>query len=244
MVVIWGQRMYGRVDRFAGSHIATRFFHIYYVPLIPLASWLVLEEKADGNFVGIPLPLQLRSIALAWLRIGSIIALLVAGVNVIQAIDNPYMSTIDGLGSAITVGLSVAFALFAFLKLGKLTWQEKVERVVHWDWSGRFVDAGLLGDARPGVRGRAYQELERHLNKHVTSTYREAATASWLEVATRPNMRDALLLRPALTVCRIDESMAKGADRRRLTQARKQILENLLAASPELRDQLPELAKS
>jgi hypothetical protein len=57
-------------------------------------------------------------------------------------------------------------------------------------------------------------------------------------------MRDALLLRPALTCVRIDESLATGAERRKLTHAKKQILDNLLAASPELRDQLPELAKS
>ena len=36
MIVIYGTRFYGQVDHHAGQHQLTKFFHIYYVPLVPV----------------------------------------------------------------------------------------------------------------------------------------------------------------------------------------------------------------
>jgi hypothetical protein len=93
MVIIWGQRMYGRVDRFAGSHVATRFFHLYYVPLIPLSSWLVLAEHDEGRFQGIQVPLQLRSVMLAWTRLASVGAAIGAVAAIAGAFAPPRSSS-------------------------------------------------------------------------------------------------------------------------------------------------------
>src|SRR5688572_15579600 len=234
MIVIWGQRMYGRVDRMGGSHVATRFFHLYYVPLIPLSSWLVLEEQDDDQFLGLQLPLQLRSIATAWLRVGSILTLLIAGWNVIERVNSPFAGLADGAAWAAAGGLSVAFALFAFFRLGKLSRGEQAKRAVYWDYTGKFVDVALLAEGRAALKQRTSEELERLLVKHATASYREAPQSSWREIATRPDQRDVPLLRAALTRSRVEWAESSGDARRQLGTDHERIFTNLVAASPEL----------
>ncbi len=247
MVVIWGQRMYGRVDRFAGSHVATRFFHIYYLPLIPLASWLVLEEQGDGRFIGVQVPLQARSILSAWLRVASLILLAVMGVRALSfpadwaRIHSLPAEVGSRLGlmptfvvNVLFLGAVAAIAAYSWLGLGRLTRAEKAARVVYWDFAGKFVDVALLGEGRGAVKARAGEELDRHLIKHATGGYREAPRAKWREIATRPDQRDVALLRAALTRCRIEWSETRGGARRELARDHAQILERLLAASPDV----------
>jgi hypothetical protein len=39
MIIVWGSRLYGKVDAVPGLfHVATRFGHIWYLPLIPMGS--------------------------------------------------------------------------------------------------------------------------------------------------------------------------------------------------------------
>ena len=69
MIVIHGSRLYGKVDRVPGLfHVATRFFHIYYIPLIPLGSTVVVAETKEG-WKGIKVGLSLKSILITWGRI-------------------------------------------------------------------------------------------------------------------------------------------------------------------------------
>jgi len=247
MVVIWGQRMYGRVDRFAGSHVATRFFHLYYVPLIPLSSWLVLEEQADGRFLGMQVPLQLKSVLLAWLRIASSIALVVmlgrawSMPREIEAIREMSPELVSSLGlvsqmvinSLFLVGVA-GVCVYSWWKLGRLSRAEQAKRVVYWDFAGKFVDVALLGDGRGSIKHRATEELDRHLIKHATASYREAPQSSWREVATRDDQRDVALLRAALTRCRIEWSEASGSDKSALHRDHEKIFANLAAASPDV----------
>lgn len=235
MIVIWGQRMYGRVDRMGGSHVATRFFHLYYVPLIPLSSWLVLEEKDEGQFLGLQVPLQLRSVAMAWMRVASILLLGVAAWNVVERINSPFAGLADGVAWAAIGGLAVAFALFSFFRLGELSRDEQAKRTVYWDYAGKFVDVALLDEGRGAIKQRTSEDLDRHLVKHATASYRDAPQSSWREIATRPEQRDVPLLRAALTRSRIEWAEARGDHRRQLAADHDRIFANLVAASPEVR---------
>ncbi|MEO6954188.1 MAG: hypothetical protein ABI321_20460 [Polyangia bacterium] len=233
MLIIWGQRMYGRVDRFAGSYVATRFFHIYYVPLIPLSSWLVLKDNGKDGFIGTQVPMQGRSVLLAWARIatllmvlGSIPALFSIGLMAAGAIATTVLMT----------AACVVAAFFAWFRLGKLSAEQKAARVVYSDFAGHFVDVALLKDQRQPLKLRTIEELDRHLARHATSSYREAPQSSWREIATRPDMRDVPLLKAALTRCRLEEADAQGPQKRELQLAHIAILRNLVAASPELLD--------
>jgi len=68
MLVIYGSRLYGRVDDVPGLfYVATRFGHVFWVPLIPLGSHVVLQELEDG-WRGVPIGLSGRSVLAGYLR--------------------------------------------------------------------------------------------------------------------------------------------------------------------------------
>jgi hypothetical protein len=226
--------MYGRVDKFAGSHIATRFFHIYYLPLIPLSSWLVLEEHGEGNFTGIEVRMQLRSVMAAWLRVFATMAFLGSLVSIFAVLDSASVAT--ALGALVPTALLGALVGYSWLRLGKLSASDRAARIAYAEHTGRYVDVALLAEQGAGIKQRSMEELDRHLGRHATAGYREAPQTSWLEIATRPDMRDIPLLKAALVRARIETIEAKGPARRDMELAHGKILTNLIAASPELVD--------
>ena len=93
MIIIWGQSNYGKVDVVPNLfYVATRFFHLYYVPLIPLATYLIVAgtEDENGSFQGVKLPMSLRSVLAGWVR-----AVLV-------------LCIVAGLGTALVMGIEAA----------------------------------------------------------------------------------------------------------------------------------------
>ncbi len=83
MILIYGQALYGKVDKVPGLfHIGTQFFHLYYIPLWPLGSYLVPAEAEDELQVqGMPLPLCLKSVLAGWVR-AALILTLVLGLGI------------------------------------------------------------------------------------------------------------------------------------------------------------------
>jgi hypothetical protein len=111
MVVITGVRFAGKVDAVPRvGHVATRFFHLYYVPLIPLGTFLVINEQ-DENAAGIPLPFSGKSILIGWLRTAAWLGLIGMGVLAIMAAaDNkPHVAGV------VLVGAALAGAVLAVL---------------------------------------------------------------------------------------------------------------------------------
>ena len=107
MVIITGVRFAGKVDAVPRiGHVATRFFHIYYVPLIPLGTFLVTRE-GDTDFAGVPLPLNGKSILVGWLRtfgwLGLIGSPIVAGLG--MAGSNFPQTVTGGIGTAVFAAL-------------------------------------------------------------------------------------------------------------------------------------------
>lgn len=126
MVVIWGSGMYGKVDEVPGvCHVATRFGHLYYVPLIPLGSFAVISQNGD-DIQGASLPLSFKSIITAWLRA----ALVIGGA--ILVIMGCTMAASDELASG--VGMIVcgvaAWVLFYFTYRWSFFRQAGYERAV------------------------------------------------------------------------------------------------------------------
>jgi hypothetical protein len=74
--IIWGTRFYGAVDRVQGVfYVATKFGHLWFIPLIPMESWLVFAGSETGNgFRGVPIPMSAKSVLCGWLRAACIIA--------------------------------------------------------------------------------------------------------------------------------------------------------------------------
>jgi hypothetical protein len=77
MILIWGQRNYGQVDKVGDfCYVATQFGHLWFIPLIPIQTWIVIAGSESGNcFRGVQIPMSGKSILIAWLRAASIIAM-------------------------------------------------------------------------------------------------------------------------------------------------------------------------
>lgn len=66
--VVYGTRLYGKTDQVPGFfHVATKFAHVQYLPLIPYGSYVVVSTNGD-SFRGVPIPLSGKSVMLAWAR--------------------------------------------------------------------------------------------------------------------------------------------------------------------------------
>jgi hypothetical protein len=69
MFVHFGNHYYGKVDVVPDvCYVATRFFHVNFVPLIPLGSCIIVAGSENGNFQGVKTALSLKSILTAWFR--------------------------------------------------------------------------------------------------------------------------------------------------------------------------------
>ncbi|MEQ1569799.1 MAG: hypothetical protein ABMA64_29455 [Myxococcota bacterium] len=63
-MIVFGTRKFGWVDQIEGLGIvATTFFHVMFVPLVPLSTHLMIDDSR-----GLPLPMSAKSVAVAWFR--------------------------------------------------------------------------------------------------------------------------------------------------------------------------------
>lgn len=83
MAGVYGTRLFGEVDRVPGLFsVSTIFFHINYVPLVPTATYVVLEgSHTDDGFSGKKIGMSFKSVLAGYLRGWSAgVAMFAAGV--------------------------------------------------------------------------------------------------------------------------------------------------------------------
>jgi hypothetical protein len=68
MIVIYGTRFYGEVDSHGGQRQLTKFFHIYYVPLVPVGTLWVTRD-VDNGYNGHPVRMSGRSVLAGYARV-------------------------------------------------------------------------------------------------------------------------------------------------------------------------------
>jgi hypothetical protein len=69
-MIVYGKRICGRVDRVPGVlYVATQFFHLYFIPVAPVDSFIVVEgsEGKDG-FKGVKTKFSARSIVATYCK--------------------------------------------------------------------------------------------------------------------------------------------------------------------------------
>ena len=80
MFFVFGSRLMGKVDEVPGMfHVATKFGHINFLPLIPMQSYIVIAQNG-GNFRGMPISLSGRSILFAWGRVAAFFGCIVGAI--------------------------------------------------------------------------------------------------------------------------------------------------------------------
>jgi hypothetical protein len=73
MIVIYGTRFYGEVDSYGGQRQLTRFFHIYYVPLVPVTTMWVTRDTERG-YNGHVVQMSGRSVLAGYARVWAPVA--------------------------------------------------------------------------------------------------------------------------------------------------------------------------
>jgi hypothetical protein len=69
MIIVYGTRFYGHTDKVEGvGHVACRFFHLMFVPLIPIETVFML-----GDDRGVKLPFSMKAALCGWLRGGALL---------------------------------------------------------------------------------------------------------------------------------------------------------------------------
>jgi hypothetical protein len=215
MFIVCGKRLFGKVDRCGPSCIATRFVHVYWIPLIPLGSHMVIAESGR-QFQGIPVGLHWRSTLAGYLRTWGPLALLwqiaaLAGFGVICHVER-------GLWCALWTAGCAAATVVGWAIQGPLSLDEKAIRLVYRDYVGFCGDpAGLCGPERERFRARLLEKV-LPLTPVTAANYR-TPPREWLESLEDPAIEAPQFLSAGMTLARVEASLAEGPRRARLMKA-------------------------
>jgi hypothetical protein len=236
MIIVYGTRFYGKVNACGRSFLGTQFFHIYYVPLIPIGTHLILEEHLGGTFKGIKSAFSFKSIAAAYLRVWGPIACLAA-----LAIGGSALDEVEGLGTlvvgammgVVTLALLVATVL-GFAVLGKLSADERRKRAVYALHFGYAVDPADLGEARRSFREGLVHTIGERARGLAAMGYRMNAdpAVAWPHIALDPTHSDEQLITAAFTLARLDASLVEGPQRFHMDQVHDQLWQRIVRANP------------
>lgn len=122
MLLIWGERICGRIDHVPGKcHVATRFFHLYYVPLIPLSSWVIVEgTESEQGFHGCQIGMSGKSVLFGWLQAALVVFGIINLIWGVIALTDPVQAA-DHSGAILKFVLGVlslgVWVLFNFRPL-------------------------------------------------------------------------------------------------------------------------------
>ena len=117
MVIVYGTRFYGKVQAAGRSFLATRFMHIWYLPLIPMGTQLILEDNG-GSYKGMAAPFSMKSMLAAYLRVwGPVALILTITIGALSGASNV-------LGTRYSLVVSMALALTGRAKVvRRKAWQ-------------------------------------------------------------------------------------------------------------------------
>ena len=116
MAIVFGTRPYGKCDVVPELfYVATWFFHVDYMPLIPTGSRLILGQSGNQYQV-VKIPLSFKSILLAWSRTAFYMATIGTAFWTVITFSDAREMRETGLLLPLTITLFCA-AIFAFLML-------------------------------------------------------------------------------------------------------------------------------
>ena len=150
MFVIYGKRLFGRVDKVQGVFmVATQFFHIWFVPLIPIGSYIIFAGSEDGQgFRGVKMTLDAKSVLAAYVRAFLVIAGIVQFLRGIYTIYQHYKGYYEPptLASGLyLIMLSVIFftAYALSRKLLRASYKRALELAITAGVDRRYIDASF-----------------------------------------------------------------------------------------------------
>src|SRR5262245_47840413 len=149
MIVVWGTRLYGKVDRVPGLfYVSTHFFYAQFIPLFPTSSYLILDgTEGSQGFQGVKIPMSGKSVLVGYLRAALCVgAMVLAGfgiANLARKMEVGIALMVAGLACALLFWLSYRLTRPSPQRALRLAYHAGIppERVAQ-----HFVGANLLKD--------------------------------------------------------------------------------------------------
>jgi hypothetical protein len=246
MLIIYGSRLYGRIEDFCGTHISTRFVHLWYLPLFPTGSHLVLGQSDDGDgYRGIPIGLSFRSMIAGYLRVwgvfglvGSMIGLFVAISGMVSGKGSRSDGVSDDLVNLIMSGfifvVAAAMMAFAWGVIGRLSHSEKQKRVLYQMFTGIAADPAVLRDARNDVRAGLFQKIGERAQGLAQTGYRIAVNpmTHWAQIALDPTVNDAHFIGASFVLAQLEGSFLQGPAKAQMEMTAHAIWNRVLQIAP------------
>jgi hypothetical protein len=112
---VYGSRLLGKVDVVPGMFfVATKCGHINFVPLIPMQSYLVLNQSGN-KFNGIKIPLSWKSWGMAWLRCVGWLGGLIGAIFVLVGFTAHYEARPEEwVPGAVAIGVAIVVLVVAY----------------------------------------------------------------------------------------------------------------------------------
>lgn len=242
MFIVYGTRLYGSVERCGEAYVATRFFHIYFLPLIPLESKLILEQLGEGQYRAMPIGLHPASVLLGYGRIWLPILALGFFFDAFAGWDDV---TNEGYAPAVTstvlTVLLAAAAALSWIRFGQLGGDAREQRLIYERYTGLPADPSLLGDEREPLRERLLARVSVRAPELAATGYRTSlgSASEWIDIALHPEIRDADFVGASMTLARIEAGLAKGSAKARWRERHDRLWGRLTELDPSFATRSP-----
>ena len=222
MIVIYGTRFYGQVDGHEGQRQLTKFFHIYYLPLIPVGTLWVTRDL-DRGYNGHAVKMSGRSVVAGYARVWGPLA---------------------AVGSIATGGIGgiVAGGALAALSVWSWTW-----RSIRGEREQRRSDFNLLAFGTRCDPMKMETGLASVLQSDIAERWAQVADGRSPEDVARHGAANAAQAVLAYASLRLAARLAPGeharkahADAERILDAVKDVNEAALEGGPYRAAQLPD----
>lgn len=200
MLVIYGTRFYGEVDSYGGQRQLTRFFHIYYMPLLPVDTLWVTRDLDEGHS-GHPVKMSGRSLLAGYTRVWGPVA------------------AIGAFLAGSVSGMVIAGALVA---LSVWTWSWRSVRSAR---EQRRSDFHLLAFGTRCDPLKMDDDLASTLQNHVSERWAEVADGNSPEDIARLGAATPAQAVLAYASLRLAARLAPGDDARRSLDASERVLD-------------------
>jgi hypothetical protein len=153
MIYIFGTRCYGKCDKVPNLfYVATQFFHINFVPLFPVRSYLILAgSESGGQFRGMQIGMSARSVLYGYLRAGSIVGMIVGLIWLFVAgatsVKRGSPETMAALGIPAIVLIASVFVLVLTYALSHASIRRARDLADQIGMPSHMIDQALNGES-------------------------------------------------------------------------------------------------
>ena len=225
-IIFFGRRAYGKVEHVLGTFVLTTFFHVWFIPLFPLGSY-VLARDEKGVAIHVPIGLHVGSILAGYLRTwcallsGAVAWAAVQGAREYIVTDVPIW--IDGL--VLAAALAVAW-----FGIGRVSATRAAQRAVYAKFVGLAVDVARFSQAQAASLRETLDTTLTSEGHTLAFGYRDAPDpcTAWREVALHPSVHNTTYLEAALTRARLEWGRADRRERPALHRTHDQIWDRLI----------------